>query len=543
LTLAQKRTGTLAVALVAATYVTVAILIATQFGTWTDEEYTLATTAHGPLYAYGHALTYELQAPLYFVLEALWRELDPSSVLWARLPSIASNAGLFFTTALIARRLGPERRAIWFALLATLNPFVVFAGFEIRLYAFALLLASIMWLLFDSGFAGGRDPRARVGFVIATVAAIYVQYFLAFALAGFFCALVVRGDRRALVSFVVCCVPIVLAALPLALFAHDQVGGYETRQPGLGTLLRHAVMHPWLDFLFPFDSTWGLRHGVHRAYLVIVALAFAALLAARPRLTRAEFSWIVCAATIECVYLALIVAVRLPLIDRHYVALYVPLAAAAYVVACAVLRGRHPAYGLAFGLCAVLTVSALATQYRALALPGDWRRVGIYLTGAVRAGDAIVLYTADNVAALQRQYHGRAPIVPFPATPPSDAYDADIFVVHSEAQASAALEALSRYRRLWFVSNVPCYSFDQSYGCVYVRPAIERYFTIVGRRDFYGSSVEELQRSAAAGAAKKRRRRMATKAGTSERRGIRMVASDTFPIREKSPTLMTKAKM
>lgn len=543
MTLAHKRTGTVAVAIAAAAYVTAAILVATQFGTWTDEEYTLATTAHGPLYAYGHALTYELQAPLYFVLEAMWRELDPSSVLWARLPSIACNAGLFFTTALIARRLGPERHAIWFALLATLNPFVVFAGFEIRLYAFALLLASIMWLLFDSGFAGGRDPRARIGFVIVTVAAIYVQYFLAFALAGFACALVVRGDRRGLVSFLVCCAPIVLAALPLALFAHDQVGGYETRGPTLGALLRHALMHPWLDFLFPFDSTWGVRRGVHRAYLGLIVLAFATVLAARPRLTRAELSWIACAATIELVYLALILAVRLPLNDRHYVALYVPLAAAAYAVACAVLRGRHPGYSLAFGLCAALTAGALTAQYRALALPGDWRRVGSYLSTAVPAGDAIVLYTADNVAALQRQYHGSAPIVPFPVTPSADAYDADVFVVHSEAQAVAALEALGRYRRLWFVSNVPCYSFDQSYGCVYVAPAIERHFTIVARRDFFGSSVEELQRSAAAGAANKRRRRMATNAGTSERRGMRMVASDTFPILEKSPTLTTNAKM
>ncbi len=490
---AHERRGTVVVALAAATYVVAAILIATQFGTWTDEEYTLATTAHGPLYAYGHALTYELQAPLYFVLEALWRELDPSSVLWARLPSIACDAGLFFTTALIARRLGPERNPIWFALLATLNPFVVFAGFEIRLYAFALLLSSIMWLLFDSGFADGRDRRARAGFVIVTVAAIYVQYFLAFALAGFACALLVRGDRRALASFVAYCVPIVLAAIPLALFAHDQVGGYETREPSLGTLLRHGVLHPWLDFLFPFDSTWGVRHGVRRAYLVLVVLAFGAVLAARPRLGRAELSWIACAATIEFVYLALIIAVRLPLDERHYVALYVPLAAAAYAVACAVLRGKYPGYGLAFGLCAALTVGALVAQYRALALPGDWRRVGTYLTSAVPAGDAIVLYTADNVAALRRQYHGPAPIVAFPITPPATAYDADVFVVHSEAQAIAALGALGRYRRLWFVSNIPCYRFDQSYGCVFVQPAIERSFTVRSRRDFYGSSVEELQ--------------------------------------------------
>jgi hypothetical protein len=183
------------------------------------------------------------------------------------------------------------------------------------------------------------------------------------------------------------------------------------------------------------------------------------------------------------------------------------------------------------------------TQYRALALPGDWRRVGAYLARAVPADDAIVLYTADNVAALRRQYHGRAPIVPFPVTPPANEYDADVFVVHSEAQAIGALEALGRYRRLWFVSNVPCYSFDRSYGCIYVEPAIERSFTIVSRHDFYGSSVEELQRSAAAGAGNKRRKRIATNAGTSERRGMRIVASETLPIREKSPTLMTKAKI
>jgi hypothetical protein len=479
------------VAFAALAYLVVASLVATQFATWTDEEYTLATTAHGPAYAFTHALDFELQAPLYFVLEAIWREAN-ASLFWARLPSLVCTAGLFFTFERIGRRIAPNLDPIWFAVLATLNPFVVFAGFEIRLYALALLIASVVWLLFDAAFISGTDRRARAGFIVVTIAGIYVQYFLAFLLVGFAVTLLVRGDRRALGGYALACVPIVLAALPLASVAHGQVHGYETQVPALSYLLRHSSLHPWVDFIFPYERDWDVGRYLHPAYDALVGIGFVAAIAARPRLARSDYAWLAGAAAIQATYLALVAVVRLPLEDRHYTALYVPLAVAAYAVARGILASERPAYVTVFGFSALLTAAVLFTEYRHLALPGDWRRVGAYLSATARPGDAIVVFAADSTSPLRRQYRGTVPIVPFPVAPAADVYSADALTVHSPAQAAQAFAALGRYRHLWFVSNIRCRPDEEFYGCAYVQPAIDRAFTIVRERGFYETRVEEL---------------------------------------------------
>ncbi len=42
---------------------------------WQDEAYTLQTTSNGVAYAFHQALSFEQNAPLYFVLISLWRSL------------------------------------------------------------------------------------------------------------------------------------------------------------------------------------------------------------------------------------------------------------------------------------------------------------------------------------------------------------------------------------------------------------------------------------------------------------------------------------
>ena len=211
-----------------------------------------------------------------------------------------------------------------------------------------------------------------------------------------------------------------------------------------------------------------------------------------PLLRRNDLGWVACAVSIEATYLALLGAVRLELNSRHYVALYVPVAAATYAVACGILRGPRPQYALVFGLSAALVVAGTVTRYRALAQPGDWRRVAAYVTAEARPGDAIVIFAADAVAPFERQYHGTLPVVPFPVAPDSDVYSDDVLTLKSNAQAKTAFDGLARYRHLWFVDDIGCYPNDKPYGCAYVRPAIDRQFDVVRNRDFFENSVREL---------------------------------------------------
>ena len=481
------------VAYAALAYVAIASVLAIHLGTWTDEEYTLATTAHGPVYAFGRAISYELQAPLYFVLEAMWRELDPASVWWARLPSILCNGALFLTFARIARRIAPERNPLPLVLLASLNPYVVFAGLEIRLYAPALLISTLAWLFFDAGFASGSSARARVAFVLTATCALYLQYLLGFFLIGFAFTLLVRGRVRPIVAYVIACVPIALAAIVPASWAVHQVGGIEPVTGALATpqWILSQLGFP-LKFVFPWSIDWPKDSGASLAYEIAVSFAVALAIAARPRLTRDDLGWIAGALAVHATFLVLVFGFKVGLAARHYASLYTPVAVATYAIAAGMWRGSRPRFVALFGLSVVLTIASLFTSLRALAQPGDWSRVGAYLTQVVRPNDVIVVYSADSIPALVRQYAPNVPVVPFPTTVSPDVFSVARLSVSSTAQARSRLESLRAYRRIWFVSDVKCAPPETPNGCDYVGPAIDGAFRIDSERAFYGSTVEEL---------------------------------------------------
>lgn len=52
--------------------------LAARLNLWLDEAYSLHTTGGGTLRALDEAIRHELQAPLYFIVLQLWRELDHS---------------------------------------------------------------------------------------------------------------------------------------------------------------------------------------------------------------------------------------------------------------------------------------------------------------------------------------------------------------------------------------------------------------------------------------------------------------------------------
>lgn len=477
-------------ALIALAYASIGAVLAALLGTWTDEEYTLATTAHGIPYAIERALNYELQAPLYFAVLAAWRSLD-GSVWFARLFSVLCATAFLLVIARIGRRIAPKTDPLPFALLAALNPFVVYAAFDIRLYALALLLSAMLWLAFDAGFARGANTRARIAFVLLAIAAIYVQYFLGFMLIGFGCALLVLRRRRSLGAYLAYCTIVALAVLPLALEAKHQAGAYQAAAPPLLGLLRAALVHPWLDFVLPYDHVWDAVPYARLLYGLIVVATVALLVAGRPVLTRATIALLASAVAIELVYVALSAAVRLPLQPLYFVALYVPLASALYAAVNDFAPGRRaPAVAL-FAIIATLSAAVLAAEYRHLAQPGDWKRVAAYLEENARPNDAVAVFPPDGLPALLRAYRDVPPAVPYPHAESNDVYSVASVSVRSASDALAGFEQLSAHHVIWFVMP-PCDANDPQYGCRYVQSTLAAHFQLLSQRAFYENDVYEL---------------------------------------------------
>ncbi|GAC1348933.1 MAG: hypothetical protein NVSMB19_01550 [Vulcanimicrobiaceae bacterium] len=465
------------------------LALAATLGTWHDEEYTLATTAHGAIYAFHRALDFELQAPFYFVVLAALRALS-DSVFAARTFSVLCAVAFTYASALAARRVAPARSTWIVAALVSINPFTIFAALEIRLYALALLLCALCWLAFYDGFFAGDDRRARVAFVALAIVSLYTQYFIAFEFAAFAVGLAVMARRRALVAYLVAGGIVAVAFVPMLVFLHAQVGGtFGVRDVHPGAF-GSIFLHPSIDFIMPlaYQSVGGALP--HRATLLGACAIVVAAIVGRPRANRTVVAYVAMAAAVEAIYAVLADGLKYELIvPRHFIALFVPEVVAAYALVVSFAGSR--ARGATAAIVTVVALAAVAsdvTGYRTLAKHGDWKRVGAYLTHAARPGDTIAIYEADALPAFRRYYRGTAHVVPFPRALPRDRYDVDAMLVHSVADAAAALGRLPKTDRVWFVNYGVCDRFDRL-GCNEVRTALAQRERVLERIDFTENTV------------------------------------------------------
>ncbi|GAC1490542.1 MAG: hypothetical protein NVS1B2_00570 [Vulcanimicrobiaceae bacterium] len=466
---------------------------AAAFGTWHDEEYTLATTALGPSYAFHRAIDFELQAPLYFVVLAALRTIS-HAVFFARLFSVACAVGAAYAMAAVSRRIAPGRPAWPLVALVACNPFTIFAALEIRLYAFALLLAVLCWLAFYDGYLAGDSVRARRTFVGLALISMYTQYFLAFEFVAFGIALLVARRTRFLGSYALAGVAVAIGFVPLAMVLHGQVNSAFGVPDAALPALVDVFVHPVVDFIIPVGyRIWG---GTRDKVLeLVLGLAFVgAIIVGRPRFSPRNLAFVAAAAVVEAIYATLADVLHYQLVvPRHFIALFVPEVIAAYAVV-ASFRGRF-ARPATIAIVVVVVASTLATDawtYRAFAKLGDWPRVGAYLSERTAPGDVVAVTEADSLPAFERYYRGPARVVPFPRPLPPDRYDVDAMMIHSVAEGEAALARLPQGRRLWLVIYGACGPSDQL-GCRELTRAIDARERVVERRAFFVNTVLRIE--------------------------------------------------
>jgi len=503
-------------------------------GTDPDEEYALASTAHGLAYALHRAIFYELQAPVWFGLVALWRSID-ESVGFARLFSILCAAATCFALRSIALRVRPAGDPLPFTALVVLNPFFIYAALDVRVYAFALLLGALTWIAFYDGYFAGETRGARLRFGLLALVSIYTFYYLAFALAGYAAALLIARRLAALRAFAVVAAGLVVASIPALLAIAATFADVRAALPPVAHVSLRGFLEPILLFALPTSYRWSeiaplasLLH-VYKPIVIVVALA---LLAALPRPNRRDAGLIALAAVVWLAYpLAyLFVHVRFE-VPRHYVTLFVPLAAAAYVLAGSFsnrhLRSAPWVAAVAYVAFCGLTLWA---NYGSLSKAGDMRRVGAFVSAQAAAGDVVAVFAPDAEPAFRRFYTGVAPVVAFPREPDPERYDTSLYRVGTAAEAETALRAPTARRRLWLVLYGRCEPDSDNYGCANILAALRARFPRARVTDFYETEVVEL----AAGLPRKN-------AGRSPSRGSNIAAGEMPAVRQKKAPFKTIA--
>lgn len=448
---------------------------------WQDEAYTLHTTAHGIAYAFSQSLSFEQNAPLYFVALSLWRALG-QSIFFLRLFSVICAAGALALVAPIARRYVPRTDPGMIALATAWNPFFFWAATEMRAYAMMLLVSALLLVTFYDAFLAPQPRRYwAVVYGACAVLALYTQYYFAFLIVAQFVVLCLYR-RGSLPGFLLAANAAVLAFTPLLVVVPRQVANFRAPFAAPGLLKSYGVLGSILaHFILPLP----FAHPAIAYGIIILVLSYAVAFAAGRRWIRTGGDGVLplMTALAALVFAGVTHAGGVIVLNRHAASLYIPAVVSVFALLTflqAHLRAR--ATTVWFFLAMIASTIALVQSYAYAAKPGDWQRLVAVLAQRERPGEPIAVFEAENALALQYYYRGPNRIVPIPTAVNFEGYDVSKFVVRDDRQMR---EAMPRANRIWLITAGECASADLQFGCAIVeRYVAEHYRTQFDRRFF-----------------------------------------------------------
>jgi hypothetical protein len=143
-----------------------------------DETYTLNTTSRNLQGVINQSYNFEFQLPGYFIFLSFWR-LISSGIIFAKLFSILSIGIATIYLYKLSNLFEQKKASLWIVIIFLLNPFSVWAALEIRLYAFAILLSTLIIYTFYLYVFQNRK-KALYLFLICALIGVYTQYFFVF---------------------------------------------------------------------------------------------------------------------------------------------------------------------------------------------------------------------------------------------------------------------------------------------------------------------------------------------------------------------------
>lgn len=377
-----------------------------------DEAFSISFVSNSWESIVAHLRSGEPHPPLYFSLLKVWMAVAGSSEFAARWLSAAAGIALAPLLFACGRALGSERLGLIAAFLAATNPYHIWNGQDVRMYALVTTFSAAV-LCFGLRFGTRKDGPSRsdaLGLAIASVLAAYTHYVAVVVVATVYALLALhalaaprreRGDLRLLVLsavvFGIVYLPWLAVGLPVL---GDGYGGTQS-SPEATSAVRAVVTTFAAGELFT---------GPTADYM---AAAFGALAigGSGALLWRRRFGGALVLAVPVVAFVALLIASQSrPVFSARYLMLVSPalfLASAAAVcppLAWSASGVRRPARFLhavtAYGVALVLvggTAIALHEYYldRGGQGPGTWRPYVSFIVESAAASDLVVVNHLD----------------------------------------------------------------------------------------------------------------------------------------------------
>ena len=363
---------------------------------WLNEALSIAY-ARLPWQQFTHLMaTRELNMLPYYLLLRVWIHLGAQEWIVRSLSAICSIATLPLFYRLGARLFGHRVGLIGLGLLA-IHPYHIRFAQEARGYSLMLLFVTASTLLLASANNGGsrRSTALWIGYVVASVLAVYAHFYAGLAILAQWAALAIANppgfQRR---QFALSAMAICILLIPVAAFV----------------VLGHADPATWIpqpsvrrvEFLIYSllggDNSSGARVYAYPAYAAAILASGARVRAAWQPDVRATQAWryaLVVGGAALPILLVLAVSIIKPIFVDKYLIECLPFV----VLFLAVGLSRLPR-ALSFG--AMILILALSTHalsaYYGDSDKDDWRAATRYVLASARPEDGVLFIPAYAVA-------------------------------------------------------------------------------------------------------------------------------------------------
>jgi hypothetical protein len=483
------------------------IPLAATLNLWIDEAWTMQTTGRGINFALSEAIAGERQAPLYFLLLAVWRLFD-DSLFFARLFSILCTAASIFVFDRITARIFAGKEKLILVGFFALHPYLIWAALEARAYALIILLSGALLLLWLDAYASEKQNRRKqVFYVVVAVLALYTNYYFGFLLVANAAALVVLRRWSALKNYLLQMAVVGAAFAPLILIIRQQFAvrvEYYRTAPTLSEGLK-TLWEYFNNFVLPADSemlskirAWVVRIG-------ILAAAFVLVKSKLRRLSPLSVAFGAILAVIAAFFLAVYFRLGIEYIQmRHASLLFLPAILFFGSILKDSIRSNRAWIVIAAAL-ALFSSTAIFTRYEPLTKRGDAERIARFIEEHEQNDQPIAVFKVYNVLPLNFYYRGLNQFIPKPEAITFDwnAEDAPESSARWQRQINFITSQIPPdNQKIWLVTEDFCDGEKTSIECQPLEDFVREHYVVERTEIFYTRKLRLLQRKSSGEEAK-----------------------------------------
>ena len=396
-------------------YAAVLVYLSSRLNIWVDEAYTLNTTARNLNDVIGQSYSFEGQPPVYFILLSIWRKIN-SSIFFARFFSLIFVALATWFFYRLARLVSGNNYSRWLVVLFLLNPFTIWAGMEIRLYAFLLFL-SVAAIYFFFSFYSSNKMRYMYWLIGTCIVGMYTQYFFAFLIAGFAASLLLFNGWKFFFRFCLYMVPVIILFIPSVFFTPVLTKYVQTLVAHSATKQILSLLQSTQNLLFalqliPFER-W-VKWAIKIPFIVLLVYGYYKLYRHNKNIRSAYFTNINKLLVMIVVFVLLLSCFfGITRVDYQYryLTILMPL--------CVLLFSLFDVYDLIkrkliYTVISIFYIVLLISHYWYPLKEYDYEQIAKYVAKEEKRNEPVLFYHSTISLCFNNYYKGDGPLVPLP---------------------------------------------------------------------------------------------------------------------------------